>query len=232
MTALAEAYETCGYKDYTEQYLTFPASGVQPVQIGSYNDTDDACDVWTQIYLSAYQPNPCFNVYEISTTCPILSDPLGYPSDLQYLYPGIGGLYFNRSDVKTAMHAPQDVDWSECSGPVFSSRNGSYGNGDFSLDPIQSVLPKVIEATNRVLVANGDFDFEILTNGTLMSIQNMTWNGCLGFVSAPSTPIDIKLPDLQYQAVFEDSGLGGLDGPGQGIMSVAFMRSEFTAILT
>jgi carboxypeptidase D len=101
---------------------------------------------------------------------------------------------------------------------VFASRGGGYGNGDFSLDPIQSVLPQVIEATNRVLVANGDFDFEIVTNGTLISIQNMTWNGALGFQTAPSTPIDIKLPDLQYTAVFDASGLGGYDGPGQGIM--------------
>lgn len=48
----------------------------------------------------------------------------------------------------------------------------------------------------------------------------MTWNGLLGFQSAPSTPIDIKLPDLQYTAVFDSSGLPGLDGPGQGIMGI------------
>jgi len=40
----------------------------------------------------------------------------------------------------------------------------------------------------------------------------------MGFQTAPSTPIDIQLPDLQYTAVFDESGLGGLDGPGQGIM--------------
>jgi hypothetical protein len=26
---------------------------------------------------------------------------------------------FNRTDVKEAMHAPMDVDWAECAGPVF-----------------------------------------------------------------------------------------------------------------
>jgi carboxypeptidase D len=31
----------------------------------------------------------------------------------------------------------------------------------------------------------------ILTNGSLLAIQNMTWNGNLGFQSAPSTPINI-----------------------------------------
>lgn len=100
------------------------------------------------------------------------------------------------------------------------SAGGPYGNGDTSLDPIQYVLPKVIEATNRVLIANGDYDFELITNGTLLSIQNMTWGGALGFQTAPTTVIDIALPDLQWQAAFEFSGLGGLDGPGQGIMGV------------
>jgi carboxypeptidase D len=170
--------------------------------------------------------------------CPVLFDPLGYPGDLIYLYEGQNGIYFNRSDVKDAMHAPQSVSWSECSGPVFADKGGPYSDGDYryvdtfvlakasltpkpSLDPIQSVLPQVIEVTNRVLVANGDYDLEILTNGTLLSIQNMTWNGCLGFQEAPTTPIDIQLPDLQYQQAFADSGMTGYDGPGQGIMGVS-----------
>jgi carboxypeptidase D len=52
------------------------------------------------------------------------------------------------------------------------------------------------------------------------SAENMTWNGKLGFLQKPKTPINIQLPDLQYQAVFESSGLTGFDGPGQGIMGV------------
>jgi carboxypeptidase D len=101
---LADAYETCGYAAFNEKYLTFPPPGPQPVLEGSHNNKSDSCDVWTLAYTAAFRPNPCFNVYEISSTCPILSDPLGFPSDLQYQYPGMGGLYFNRTDVKTAMH--------------------------------------------------------------------------------------------------------------------------------
>ena len=124
--------------------------------------------------------------------------------------------------MKKAMHAPMDVQWGECSGPVFKGEGGIYGFGDDSLDPAQSVLPQVIEATNRVLVANGDYDMEILTQGTLLSIQNMTWNGKMGFQKEPSMPIDIKLPDLAYHRAFKASGLSKnhktFDGPGQGIM--------------
>jgi carboxypeptidase D len=104
LAQLDDAYVNCGYKEYNEKYLTFPPPGVQPPLDGMFNATSDSCDVWTLSYTAAYQPNPCFNVYEISSMCPIPSDPLGFPSDLQYQYPGMGGLYFNRSDVKTAMH--------------------------------------------------------------------------------------------------------------------------------
>ncbi|KAI9692577.1 MAG: hypothetical protein M1822_006808 [Bathelium mastoideum] len=223
MNELALAHEVCGYANYTDYFLTFPPLAQQPVLNTLYSTTNVSgvnCDVWNVVYEVASQPNPCFNVYEISTMCPILSDPLAYPGDLQYQYPGMGGIYFNRTDVKMAMHAPLDVSWSECSGPVFKGTGGLYELGDYSLDPIQKVLPQVIEATNRVLVANGDYDMEIITNGTLLSIQNMTWNGKLGFQTKPSTPIDIKLPDLQYQAVYIASNMAGFDGPGQGIMGI------------
>ena len=56
-------------------------------------------------------------------------------------------------------------------------------------------------------MGNGDWDGLLLTNGTLLSIQNMTWNGKLGFQQAPSQEIVVDIPDLQY----------GIGGP-QGVM--------------
>ena len=116
------------------------------------------------------------NVYHITDYCPILSNSIGLP--------GAGGQpYFNRADVKTAIHAPQDVKWSICADhPVFVKDN------DRSEDSIVKVLPQVIEATNRVLVANGNWDALIPNNGTLLAIQNMTWNGKLGFQNPPTEP--------------------------------------------
>ncbi|OCL14791.1 serine carboxypeptidase [Glonium stellatum] len=214
---LAALDESCGYAAFREQYMTFPPSSVQPPKY--FNSTSDvACDVWGMSYTNAYAPNPCFNVYEISLQCPLLSDPLGYPTDLQYAYPGLPA-YFNRTDVKQAMHAPLDVEWRDCKGPVFVGDGGPEDEGDTSPDPIQHVLPKVIEKTNRVLVANGALDFSILTNGTLLAIQNMTWNGALGFQERPAKDIVIALPDLQYQNLFVEQGFGDIDNP-QGVMGV------------
>ncbi|KAF2259867.1 serine carboxypeptidase [Lojkania enalia] len=210
--------KSCGYADFREQYMSFPPSGVQPHKY--FNSSGDAnCDVWGMGWLEAFHPNPCFNVYEIGMQCPLLSDPLGYPTDLQYSYPGLP-IYFNRTDVKKALHAPMDVNWFECKGPVFIGEGGPQDEGDLSPDPIQSVLPKVIEKTNRVLVANGDLDYEIITNGTLLAIQNMTWNGAFGFQNTPNTTINIELPDLMYMDVFVNTGFpSGTEDP-QGIMGV------------
>lgn len=141
-------------------------------------------------------------------------DPLGFPTDLVYSYPALSPVYFDRADVKAAMHAPADIEWSECSGPVF------VNNDDTSVDAIQHVLPQVIEATNRVLVANGQLDFVVLTGGTQLSIQNMTWNGKLGFQTEPATPIVITLPDLMYAQTFVDNGYDlGFEDP-QGTMGI------------
>jgi carboxypeptidase D len=43
----------------------------------------------------------------------------------------------------------------------------------------------VIEATNNVIVGSGLLDYLVLMNGTLMALNNMTWNGRQGFESSP-----------------------------------------------
>ena len=68
------------------------------------------------------------------------------------------------------MHAPMDVERLECKGPMLVGESGREDEGDSSADPIQHMLPKVIEKTNRVLVANGAPGFGIITNGTMLVI--------------------------------------------------------------
>ena len=210
--------QSCGYAAYREKYLQFPPPGIQPPIF--FNFTSEAnCDVFDLIDNAALEVNPCFDIYEIVQQCPLLWDVLGFPTQLVYTPEG-ADVYFNRSDVKAALHAPEYVDWAECSvNPVFLGTGGPQGEGDLSADPIQKVLPQVIEATQRVLVSNGDFDMIILTNGTLLAIQNMTWGGELGFQKIPSTPINIETPDLVYPAVFDANKYAGIDGP-QGVVGI------------
>ncbi|KAJ9620999.1 hypothetical protein H2203_007586 [Taxawa tesnikishii (nom. ined.)] len=221
MADLESLHQSCGYADFIDRYMKFPPTEQQPA-VNSHT-VNATCDVFDLIDQAAFAPNPCFNIYEINQMCPIVMDVLSFPTQLVIENPG-KGTYFNRTDVKQAIHAPLDVSWAECANQnvfVGNSYNltGPEGEGDTSADPIQHVLPQVIEATNRVLVSNGDYDMIIITNGTLLSIQNMTWNGKLGFQEQPSTPINITTPDLVYASVFAENGAAGWDGP-QGIMGV------------
>ena len=58
---------------------------------------------------------------------------------------------------------------------------------------------------------------DILTNATILAIQNMTWNGQLGFQAAPTKDIVISLRDRQYAPVFKSSGFPTIDRY-QGVM--------------
>ncbi|PWY91150.1 serine carboxypeptidase PepF [Aspergillus heteromorphus CBS 117.55] len=218
MAELESLHEYCGYKEFIDEYLVFPPSGIQPPK--SMNWSDTTCDVFDLVNDAALDPNPCFNPYEISEMCPILWDVLGFPSDISYV-PAGATIYFDRPDVKRALHAP-NMTWLECSDEsVFVGGGGGGGpeqEGDLSANPIERVLPQVIERTNRVLIGNGDYDMVILTNGTLLSIQNMTWNGQLGFQTQPSTPINIDIPDLMYNEAFIENGYDPQGG--QGIMGI------------
>ena len=137
--------------------------------------------------------NPCNDIYQIDHVCPQRTSPMKQNKRQPP--------YFDRADVKTALHAPSATRWALCGGKVFTTSRGGgpQHRGDLSIDPIQGVLPQVIEATNRVLVTNGDYDMIIITNGTLISLQNMTWNGQLGFQEKPATLT--KLPGLPLAGI-------------------------------
>jgi carboxypeptidase D len=175
---LEELHKSCGYEGFLDKYLKFPPLEIQP----KFRVKSFSCDIFSRIQYNIMSQNSCFDIYMVNKTCPkgadVMKPAAGKPA------------YFNRADVKTALHAPASSKWAMCNNArSFVGRGGRQG--DLSVDPIQSVLPKVIQATNRVLVANGDYDMIIITNGTLLSIQNMTWGGSLGFQKAPVTPINI-----------------------------------------
>ncbi len=132
-------------------------------------------------------------------------------------------LYFDRADVKEALHAPS-ITWKECTAnSVFVGTNEwSISIGDSSPDPIQSVLPKVIEHTQRVLISHGNYDFAILANGTLLSIQNMTWGGKLGFQERPNTPVVLQSGE---GGSGEQQGTTGIQHFERGLMWNQVFRS-------
>ncbi|ETI26220.1 hypothetical protein G647_02997 [Cladophialophora carrionii CBS 160.54] len=171
MTAINKRAHDCGFPQYMDNALTFPPKGKfkEPV-----NATNENCFIWEDIIAAAIYVNPCFNFYHLTDFCPFPNDELGFPSE------GDGpNNYFNRSDVQQAIHAPP-TSYAICGDPEL------FPKGDPSPPSSFTVLPRVIEHTNNVIVGSGLLDYLLLTNGTLMTLNNMTWNGKQGFQTKPS----------------------------------------------
>lgn len=72
------------------------------------------------------------------------------PGSFGYLPEG-AVLYFNRTDVQDAIHAPH-ISWEDC------SSEGVFVDGDTSLPSAVTVLPSVIDRTQNVIIAHGAMD--------------------------------------------------------------------------
>ncbi|KAK9413808.1 putative Carboxypeptidase [Seiridium unicorne] len=183
---LHEQHQSCGFDNFSATYLQYPPPGPQP----STADLSDECaNLWGSVYNEAFSVNPCFDVYQVATTCPLLWDVLGFPGSLYYIPEG-ADVYFNRTDVQKAINAPIQ-EWEECaSGNVFA------GGGDTSDPSGYKVLPHVIDATQNVIIGHGILDMILLANGTLLAIQNMTFGGKLGFEKTPLEPFYVPYHSL------------------------------------
>ncbi|KAI8589035.1 putative pheromone processing carboxypeptidase [Geranomyces variabilis] len=188
-----------GYTDYMNKYLVFPPAGPQPtVPV----DPAPGCDVWMDIFEAVLLINPCFDIYQIATTCPLLWDNLGFPGSQEYLPDG-AHVYFDRADVKKAIKAP-NVSWNTCS--VENVFVGYENGADLARSPIFGVLPRVINHSDRTVIAHGQLDFVLIEDGTLLAIQNMTWKGHMGFGKPPVEPFLVPY--------HPDGPLGALAGAG------------------
>ncbi|KAF3058116.1 Carboxypeptidase cpdS [Daldinia childiae] len=203
-------HDSCGFADYNAKYLTYPPSGPQPK--GYTQSVSRECqNLWEVILEEALSINPCFDVYQVAITCPILYDVLGFPGTIGYLPEG-GEIYFDRDDVKKAIHADLDTKWAECAdGDVFVG-------GDRSDPSSWKVLPHVIDATKNVIIGHGSLDMILLPNGTLLTIQNTTWGGQLGFQTPPIEPFFVPFHTLstadQIEGETDPTKLGSIAAAG------------------
>lgn len=184
MAQMVDAAESCGYTSFFNAYSdTFPPKG--PIPAAPDYTLTPGCDMYDNIYNAIYLVNPCFNIYHLTDFCPYLWDEMGFPS--------LGGgpnNYFNRSDVQAQLHVPP-TNYYVCAGG--KNLFGGIAN-DTSLPSGLGPLPSVIDRTNNVLIGHGMLDFLLFANGTLITIQNMTWNGLQGFQTRPSSSDNFYVP--------------------------------------
>lgn len=208
--------DSCGYTDYINTHLQFPPSGPQPVSLPGTSDgisVSADCDVFDAIYNEVFYINPCWDIYQVATTCPQLWDVLGFPGSNPYLPDG-ATIYFNRTDVQKAINAPL-MEWEECAGPVF------VNNTDNSPPSGLSVLPGVIERSKRTVIGHGALDMVLISNGTLLMIQNMTWNGAQGFQSKPADPFYVPYHHEESASTIAASGVFGTTHTERGLTWVS-----------
>ncbi|KAI0017048.1 Alpha/Beta hydrolase protein [Xylariomycetidae sp. FL0641] len=175
-------HQDCGFADYMDKYLVYPPSGPQPADYAA-GLSDECVGIQNLVMDEAMSINPCFDVYQIATTCPLLYDVLGFPGSLFYSPAGSGPVYFDRADVKAAIHVDTDYTWEEC-----ASHAVFVDDADLSPPSAWAALPRVIDATQNVILGHGELDILLIANGSLLAIQNMTWGGQLGFSSPPTNP--------------------------------------------
>jgi len=82
-----------------------------------------------------------------------------------FLQTQVSPLYFDREDVKEAIHAPTNVSWTEC------TDTNVFPSGDASLLPAFTVLPNVIEKSKRSVIVHGLADFYFIAEGTRIVLQ-------------------------------------------------------------
>lgn len=209
MEELEERNAYCNYTSYFEEYYKFPPPpGPWPVLEDPYSNPNLTCDLFDDILQAAILVNPCFDLYHITATCPTEAGYLGIVNPGDYEAPG-SQVYFNRTDVKMAINAPLDSNWMQCTDKnVFNyGYVNNYTIGDTSGSPAQSgVLQRVIEYTNNTIVGSGNLDMILPTNGTIMVLQNLTWNGMQGFQSDPQQGDDFYVP---YHPEYNGGRLSG-----------------------
>ncbi|KAJ5925766.1 hypothetical protein N7454_007276 [Penicillium verhagenii] len=212
MADINKKAESCGYNKFLDEALTFPPPKDFPVAPDSSNAD---CDVWDQIVKAATYVNPCFNMYHLTDFCPFLWDQMGFPS-----LAGGPNNYFNQTDVQHALHVPP-TDYSVCGGDIFPA-------GDGSLPSALGPLPSVIDRTQNVIIGHGWFDYLLFLNGSLATIQNMTWGGKQGFQTAPTEPLFVP-----YTKALNMDANGNAEAPytsdaGAGILGTAHTERGLT----
>ncbi|KAK3620437.1 hypothetical protein LTR56_023409 [Elasticomyces elasticus] len=226
--------DECGYTDYLETYLTYPPPQTPfPTLAEPSRKNNYSCDQFDSIYEAILEVNPCFVCIEHLPHHRNLPAPLVRPRRSQHASPpfpihpspSIPNLqssgdyiptgftvFFNRTDVQAAINAPVGTNWAQCNNGVF------LGSGDQSLGPAQNgVLQRVIEYTNNTIIGSGNLDMLLNTNGTLLAIQNMTWNGLQGLQSYPDTPFYVPYHPEYNGGALSGAGIVGSWGYERGV---------------
>nr|POE53637.1 putative serine carboxypeptidase [Quercus suber] len=198
------AHETCGFAGYIDKYFTYPAPQ-EPFKLPEQlQDKRLPCNIFGDVLKAARLVNPCFNTFAITLVYQILTTFTS--SDKTPVKPVRGSSRISVKSSKTTISLR--TFWEQCTKRnVFGGAGNDPNLKDTTFPPaLNGVLQRVIEYTNNTFIGNGDLDFLLSTNSTLLAIQNITWNGFQGFQKYPDKPL--------YAPYHPEYELGSLAGAG------------------
>lgn len=169
-----------GLDTYYSTHVTYPPSGILPYPANWTGP--DSYDIYSDV-LSAWNGAHCSSVYDISTQCPYTIDPLGYPQAA--VSPTLDNFPNNQTGFLEAIHVKPNITFLECRADVYDDLNLP--------PPNESVMPGVIARSEHVMIGGGDRDILLLTMGSELVIQNMTWNGAQGFREGVKTDLTTSM---------------------------------------
>ncbi|KAL8993282.1 MAG: hypothetical protein Q9188_007371, partial [Gyalolechia gomerana] len=116
-----------------------------------------ACATYTTAFAYLDSIKKCFDPYNTHATC---NDTKDTSSSTHY---------FNREDVKRAVHVPLEKDYMECNNTVFERLSQEY-----VVPPAYGILPEILEKGFPVHIYSGDRDFLLNHWGTELVVGNMS----------------------------------------------------------
>lgn len=212
-----------GFTSWLCQNLKFPPKGLAPqlppgvtsADNGSLAiDPDHAGFYFEYLWEPMAQLNPCYNLHQVGELCPNGYNPLG------------ANPYFNRTDVKAALHAPADRSWTQCAAPY----GVDIDPNTVKPAPDQYHLPNVIEHTKNTIIVHGTLDIILPLNGVLLGIQNMTWGGLQGFQTAPRDPLYVPLDG--FELFSEEPFYASKRPAGAGVLGTTHTERGLSLVAT
>lgn len=81
IASLESLDESCGFADFRDTYLSFPPPQEMPAFSDLPGRKEAQClALYEEVYEGIQNKNPCFDIYQVAITCPLLWDVLGCKS--------------------------------------------------------------------------------------------------------------------------------------------------------
>lgn len=200
--------DTCHLTNFVRDHLTYPPKGRLP-------NPSEECETFDTYLDIAHEKNPNFNIYNIKER--------KKKSDKE---PTALEKFFNRTDVQDYIHAPRQ-NFILCK-PVFGKENEDQSDPPDRTPSFEhSNFAKMIEKSKDFLMVNGMLDGLVLSTGTELALQNLTWGGLQGFNLPPLIPLCDMEGDKRAFATDKERNLRLVIVPNAGHM-VSLILIDFS----